>query len=142
MAAGPCKSWPTDVVPGGSTAQPSRLGQMRKFALDFDENEAQRLAQRKRQDGKPLTWSYVERVLPARDHKKQLSLIEKCLRENMTPNGLTALVQKQEGGKRSSGGRTPTCPKSVEQALRTTVILADRFRRWCQALEPNEKAAS
>ena len=50
-----------ELQPGGSTDLPGRLRRMQMFASWLNEHAAARqLLKGKRQDGQPLTWSYVE----------------------------------------------------------------------------------
>lgn len=120
---------------GGSSDLPDRLRRMRDFARYFTKDEAAAWANRQRQDGQPITWSYVRPVLAVDDHETQLSLLERCVAENMTTAKLLASAQKQKGGKRKGGGRRPDMPASTDDALAKTVELANKFENWCQSLE-------
>lgn len=126
---------------GGPSSLPGRLQQMQRFAVWLDEHAAARqLVQRQRNDGQPLTWSYVEVVLPLDDHAMRLRLLKKCIADNLTIDKLRSLVREESGGRDPRGGRRHAPPTSVDEALNKTVTLAETFEHWCEALEPGKDA--
>lgn len=137
------KNLAEQLQPGGSRDLPGRLQRMQRFAVWLDEHvAAQQLVQCQRKDGQPLTWSYVEAVLPLDGPTIRLRLLKKCLAENLTVKKLTSLVRDEMGGRDPRGGRPHAKPTSVDEALNKTASLAAEIESWCQALEPDEDAQS
>ena len=107
-----------------------KLGTLPQRTAPSSSNSSARLGQDK---GRPLTRWHVVALIRVSDRGQRDRLARRCAQEGWSVQRLETEVRRI-GPRRKYGGRGPSRPKSIEETLSVTELLADRWIRWVNVL--------
>jgi hypothetical protein len=116
-----------------TAAQKNRLQEARHFARLYDRDQLATLGKLGRDVGRPLSRWHVVVLIRISDRGQRDHLARRCARQKWSVRQLEKAVRRI-GPRRKYGGRGPSRPKSIEETLSVTELLADRWIRWVNVL--------